>query len=118
MAHWGGGGMGGGGMGGRGGAWGGSGQTGPGGKVDHWNYDELGKLYDIGLIKRLFPFMAPFKLQGGVALVLMFIGALTAELSPFIIATATTSLLRGGSLATWGIVLVVLAIVTGIVPIR
>ena len=115
MAHWGGGGMGGGGMGGRGGAWGGSGQTGPGGKVDHWNYDELGSLYDIGLIKRLFPFMAPFKLQGGVALVLMFIGALTAELSPFIIATATTSLLRGGSLATWGIVLVVLAIVTGIV---
>ena len=115
MAHWGGGGMGGGGMGGRGGAWGGSGQTGPGGKVDHWNYDELGSLYDIGLIKRLFPFMAPFKLQGSVALVLMFIGALTAELSPFIIATATTSLLRGGSLATWGIVLVVLAIVTGIV---
>ena len=29
--------------------------------IDGWDYDELGKVYDLGLIKRLLPFITPHK---------------------------------------------------------
>ena len=53
MAYWGGGGAGG---------WSqGQGPAQRGGRSDGWDYDELGKIYDVDLLKRLIPFMAPYK---------------------------------------------------------
>lgn len=76
MAYWGGGGAGGwsGGVGGP--------QRGRGAQVDMvnrrgidgWDYDELGKVYDLGLVKRLVPFIKPHKWRAIVALISMKIG--------------------------------------------
>ena len=39
------------------------------GRADGWDYEELGNLYDWALMKRLLPYLAPYK--GRVALVLI-----------------------------------------------
>ncbi|MEX2372888.1 MAG: ABC transporter ATP-binding protein [Dehalococcoidia bacterium] len=69
--------FGGGGGGGMGGGWGAGGRIGPGmGEMrrglrgdDGWTDDDLGKVYDGEVIRRLGPYLAPFKVRGAVALI-------------------------------------------------
>ncbi|MEX1021539.1 MAG: ABC transporter ATP-binding protein [Dehalococcoidia bacterium] len=69
--------FGGGGGGGMGGGWGAGGRIGPGmGEMrrglrgdDGWTDDDLGKVYDGEVIRRLGPYLAPFKMRGAVALI-------------------------------------------------
>ncbi len=91
MAYWGGGGAGG---------WSGGGAQGPqrgrGAQVemvnrrgiDGWDYDELGKVYDLALVKRLVPFITPHKWRAIIALISMTVFSLASYAPPFIMALA------------------------------
>ena len=96
MAYWGGGGAGGwsGGPGGR-----------PGGRgaqvdmtnrrgTDGWDYDELGKVYDVALIKRLIPFITPHRWRSLGALISTVILSITSYAPPFIVALAVERIIE------------------------
>ena len=96
MAYWGGGGAGGwsGGPGGR-----------PGGRgaqvdmtnrrgTDGWDYDDLGKVYDVALIKRLIPFITPHRWRSLGALISTVILSITSYAPPFIMALAVERIIE------------------------
>ena len=96
MAYWGGGGAGGwsGGPGGR-----------PGGRgaqvdmtnrrgTDGWDYDDLGKVYDVALIKRLIPFITPHRWRSLGALLSTVILSITSYAPPFIMALAVERIIE------------------------
>ena len=91
MAYWGGGGAGG-----WSGGLGGQHQRGRGSQVegvnrrgiDGWDYDELGKVYDLGLVKRLVPFITPHKWRAITALIAMIVFSIASYAPPFIMALA------------------------------
>ena len=95
---------------------GGGGQRG-GGRSDGWDYEELGKAYDPAIIRRLLPFLAPYKGRVVVAVAAMTVTAAAQYVQPFIIGKGTEAAVRGASLATLntiGATMVVLAIVAWI----
>lgn len=101
------------GWGGRGSWDGGGGRGGRGGRSDGWDYKELGNLYDWTLLKRLLPYLAPYK--GRVILVLIaMVGTAVAQYSqPFIIGKGLEQAIRSNDLSALnvvGIALVVLAV--------
>ena len=68
--------------------------------VDGWDYDDLGRVYDPTLVRRLFPFLRPYKWQAVVALISMLVFAVASYAQPFIMALATESIvdkLRSGT---------------------
>ncbi len=81
MAYWGGGGAAG---------WGGGRGMGGGGgrmgRTDGWDYDELGAVYDHALVKRLVPFLAPYKTRALIALLSMIVNSVANYTQPFIMA--------------------------------
>ena len=80
MAYWGGGGAGG---------WSqGQGPAQCGGRSDGWDYDELGKIYDVDLLKRLIPFMAPYKWRTVAAVFSMLLVSATTFSQPYFMAEA------------------------------
>jgi len=96
VAYWGGGGAGGwsGGPGGR-----------PGGRgaqvdmtnrrgTDGWDYDDLGKVYDVALIKRLIPFITPHRWRSLGALLSTVILSITSYAPPFIMALAVERIIE------------------------
>ncbi len=117
MAYWGGG---------QAGGWSGDTSTVRRGRtVDGWDYDELGRVYDAALVKRLFPFLRPYKLQATIAMIAMIVFAIASYSQPFVMAIATVSIvdkLRSGTpaelaavdneIVRFGVLLVVLAIVS------
>ena len=121
MAYWGGGSAGG---------WSGEGMGGGGnrramGRTDGWDYEELGKVYDPRLVRRLVPFIAPYRWRMWVALVSMLAFTATSYAEPLIMAWGVKSIvenLRAGtaeSLAAaarsaqlFGIVLVAFAVLS------
>ncbi len=114
MAYWGGGGAGG---------WSGPEGGGPGGRrgrgADGWDYDELGKVYDATLVKRLIPFMAPYKGRAVIALIAVIVVSITQYSQPYIMGRGVQHIiasLRAGDdvsddIRTLGVLLVVLAVV-------
>ena len=113
MAYWGGGGAGG---------W--SGGDGPGAGrrgrgADGWDYDELGKVYDATLVKRLLPFMSPYKVRAVVALIAVIVVSVAQYSQPYIMGRGVQHIiasLRSGEdvsddIRTLGMLLVGLAIV-------
>ncbi len=56
--------------------------------IDGWDYNELGKVYDLAVVKRLVPFIAPHKWRAIGALVAMVVFSATSYSSPFIMALA------------------------------
>jgi ABC-type multidrug transport system fused ATPase/permease subunit len=56
--------------------------------IDGWDYDELGKVYDLALVKRLVPFITPHKWRAIVALFAMIVLSITSYAPPFIMALA------------------------------
>jgi ATP-binding cassette subfamily B protein len=80
VAYWGGGGAAGWG-GGRGG--GGGGRM---GRIDGWDYDELGVVYDPALVRRLVPYLAPYKTRAVIALISMIVNSIANYTQPFIMA--------------------------------
>ncbi len=119
---WGGGGMGmGGPMMGGGGAWGGVGLGGGGmggRRSDGWDYEELGKIYDFGVFKRMWPFIRPYKLRLFTAMASMATAAVAESIQPFVIglgvAAASRQLATGefdsGEIAVYGVILLILTV--------
>ncbi len=112
MAYWGG-----------GGAQGWSGDTMRGsrnGRTDGWDYEELGKVYDPSILKRLWPYVTTFRWQALTALGGMLVYSLTSYAQPFIMGLAVERLAdttlpiddRRDAVTLAGILLVVLAIVS------
>jgi ATP-binding cassette subfamily B protein len=84
MAYWGGGGAGG-----WSGPEGGMGQRrGAAGRIDGWNYDDLGKVYDAHLIRRLIPFVTPYRWHSIFALISMVIVSVSQYAQPYIMGRA------------------------------
>ncbi len=115
MGMWGGGGGHAAGWGGRG-SWTGPVQGGGGrtARYDGWDYQEIGKIYDWTLIKRLGPYLAPYKKRVIIAIMAMTITAGMQYSQPFIIAKGLEAAVRGSSVSTLnliGIALVALAVV-------
>ena len=101
------------GWGGRGSWDGAGGRGGRGGRSDGWDYQELGNLYDWRLLKRLLPYLAPYR--GRVILVLIaMVGTAIAQYSqPYIIGKGLEQAIRSNDLSALnvvGIALVVLAV--------
>ena len=92
MAYWGGG---------QAGGWSGDQRGVRGGRaVDGWDYAELGRVYEPDLVKRLFPFLKPYKVQAIVATIAMLVFAVASYAQPYVMAVATESIvekLRSGT---------------------
>ena len=87
---------------------------GPGGRTDGWDYEELGNIYDWELIKRLVPYITPYKGRVVLVLIAMVITAIAQYTQPFIIGKGLEAAVRGSSISTLnqvGLLLVVLAAV-------
>ena len=67
--------------------------------VDGWDDDELGKVYDHGVMRRLFPYLRPYKRQVVLALSGMFISALASTAQPLLIALAVKNIIERDDLA-------------------
>ncbi|MXZ63528.1 MAG: ABC transporter ATP-binding protein, partial [Chloroflexi bacterium] len=68
--------------------------------VDGWDYAELGRVYEPDLVKRLFPFLGPYKVQAIVATIAMLVFAIASYAQPYVMAVATESIvekLRSGT---------------------
>ena len=68
--------------------------------VDGWDYAELGRVYEPDLVKRLFPFLRPYKVQAIVATIAMLVFAIASYAQPYVMAVATESIvekLRSGT---------------------
>ena len=68
--------------------------------VDGWDYAELGRVYEPHLVKRLFPFLRPYKMQTIVATIAMLVFAVASYAQPYVMALATKSIvekLRSGT---------------------
>src|SRR5262245_49245317 len=88
--------MGGGGM---AGGWSSSfqGSHGPGGRrgLDGWNDEDLGKLYDQKVVRRLIPYLKPYPLQAVGAIIGVIGYAICSFSQPLLIGFATQSILAG-----------------------
>ena len=93
---------------------------GRGGGRDGWDYDELGKVYDPALLRRLLPFLAPYTRRVIVAVVAMAVTAGTQYAQPFIIGKGTTAAVGGADMGTLNLIglgLVALALVAWVAQI-
>ncbi len=60
--------------------------------VDGWDYDELGRVYDPVLVRRIVPMLGPYKLQAIIAVIAMAVFAIASYAQPYVMATATESI--------------------------
>jgi ATP-binding cassette subfamily B protein len=67
--------------------------------VDGWDDDELGRVYDHSVMRRLFPYLRPYKRQAVLATTGMFIAALAANAQPFLIGLAIKRFIERDDLA-------------------
>ncbi len=54
------------------------------GRIDGWDYEELGKIYDFPLLARLGPFFSPYKVRAVIAVIMMIIASVTSYVQPFL----------------------------------
>ena len=57
-------------------------------RTDGWDDEELGKLYDHNVMRRLFPYLKPYKRQVAFALMGMLLFAVASNVQPFLIGLA------------------------------
>ena len=70
--------------------------------VDGWDYDDLGRVYDPILVRRIVPMLRPYRLQAVIAVISMFVFAIASYAQPYVMAAATQSIvdkLRSGDAA-------------------
>src|SRR5215212_8218308 len=71
-----------------------SGMGGPRRGLDGWNDDELGKVYDAKVVRRLIPYLKPFKLQAIGALIGVLGFAVTSFSQPLFVGFAIDDVIR------------------------
>ena len=90
------------------------------GRTDGWDYEELGKVYDPSILKRLWPYIASLRWQALVALSGMLVYSATSYVQPFIMGiaverladTALTLTERREAVTVAGLLLVALAVIS------
>ncbi len=60
--------------------------------VDGWDYDELGRVYDPVLVRRIVPMLGPYKVQAIIAVIAMAVFAIASYAQPYVMAAATESI--------------------------
>ena len=83
--------------------------------ADGWDDEELGRVYDHNVVRRLIPYLRPYKRASTVAVIAMIVSAAAANTGPFLIGLAVNKVIRSGdlhALAIIGVALIVLAIVS------
>jgi ABC-type multidrug transport system fused ATPase/permease subunit len=71
-----------------------------GGRYDGWDHEELGNVYDWKLMKRMWPYMRPYRTRILITMVGMIGTAVTQYSQPFIIGRGLEEAVRGASLNT------------------
>src|SRR5215208_7270585 len=71
-----------------------TGMGGPRRGLDGWNVDELGKVYDAKVVRRLIPYLKPFKLQAVGALIGVLGYAITSFSQPLFVGFAIDDIIR------------------------
>ncbi len=66
--------------------------------IDGWDDDELGKVYDHSVMRRLIPYLGPYKRQAVTALVAMLVFAVASNVQPFLIGRAIDHYIPDGNL--------------------
>ena len=82
--------------------------------VDGWDDDELGRVYDHSVVRRLFPYLRPYKRQAVFATTGMFVAALASNAQPFLIGLAVKRFIERDDLAGLNVIgagLLVLALI-------
>ena len=60
--------------------------------VDGWDYEELGRVYDPILVRRIVPMLGPYKVQAIIAVIAMAVFAIASYAQPYVMAAATESI--------------------------
>ena len=60
--------------------------------ADGWDYEELGRVYDPTLVRRIVPMLGPYKIQTVIAVISMFVFAIASYAQPYVMAAATASI--------------------------
>ena len=68
--------------------------------MDGWNDEELGKVFDAKVLRRLAPYLKPYKLRAVLAVIGVFGFALCSFLQPLVIGIATNHIVRAADAAT------------------
>src|SRR5207249_6535237 len=85
--------------------------------VDGWDDDELGRVYDHSVMRRLFPYLRPYKRQAIFATVGMLVAAVASNAQPFLIGLAVKRFIQRDNLdglTTVAIALLALAVIGGV----
>ncbi len=67
--------------------------------VDGWDDEELGRLYDHGVMRRLFPYLKPYRKQAALATIGMLVFAAASNAQPFLIGLAVKRFIEHDDLA-------------------
>ncbi len=82
--------------------------------ADGWDDDELGKVYDHRVVRRLFPYLKPYKKQAAGATLAMIVFAVVSNIQPYLIGVAVDRYVDVGDtngVARIGAALMILALV-------
>lgn len=82
--------------------------------ADGWDDEELGKLYDHAVVRRLFPYLSPFRKHVSVATLAMIVFAIVTRVQPFLIGKAIDEFIPNEDMrgiTAIGITLVVLSLI-------
>ncbi len=82
--------------------------------TDGWDDEELGRLYDHAVVRRLVPYLGPYRWQAGLAALAMVVSAVTSRVQPFLIGIAIDRFIPNEDLdgvATIGAALLGLAVI-------
>src|SRR3989442_4241289 len=85
--------------------------------VDGWDDDELGRVYDHSVMRRLFPYLRPYKRQAAFATAGMLVAAVATNSQPLLIGLATRRFIQRANLdglTTVAIALLALAVIGGV----
>ncbi len=97
-----------------------SANDGPGGRArrqDGWDYEELGRIYDPKLTRRLLPFLRPYRGRVAVAILAMLVYSVASYAQPWLIGIAVRDYVDTGDsngVAKVGVGLIALALVSWI----
>jgi ATP-binding cassette subfamily B protein len=80
--------------------------------TDGWDDEYLGKAYDAQVVRRLLPYLKPYKKQAALALTCMIISAATSYMQPFLIGLTVEAGVRGDTDRIWTLLAIMVGTAT------
>ncbi len=69
--------------------------------ADGWDDQYLGKVYDAQVVQRIVPYLKPYKLQAGIALICMILSAVSSFIQPLLIGLTVKAGVNGNTDRIW-----------------